>query len=194
LKRILTAALLVMNLCALCARAQDGPERGSKELQVWTGGGAGTNGRASGTGVWNVGARYGWVLTDAHGPGFLRGRFEYAVDAVPVFLVFQGTGTAYGFGVNPIALRWVFDRQGNIAPYLEAGGGTLFTNRQVPPRTSRINFTSGGAFGLHFLRGKYTWSAEVRYMHISNASLANRNPGINTVQFRVGFGLFTRPK
>jgi hypothetical protein len=28
-------------------------------------------------------------------------------------------------------------------------------------------------------------------MHISNASIANHNPGINTVQFRLGFGLFT---
>ena len=29
-------------------------------------------------------------------------------------------------------------------------------------------------------------------MHISNASLANLNPGINTLQLRLGFGRFTR--
>jgi len=31
-------------------------------------------------------------------------------------------------------------------------------------------------------------------MHISNASIANLNPGINTIQFRIGFGLFTQPR
>jgi hypothetical protein len=30
-------------------------------------------------------------------------------------------------------------------------------------------------------------------MHISNAGLATPNPGINTVQFRIGFGRFTQP-
>ena len=43
-----------------------------------------------------------------HGPGFLKGRFEYAVDAVPVFLVFQPANTSYGAGFNPIDLKWDF--------------------------------------------------------------------------------------
>jgi Lipid A 3-O-deacylase (PagL) len=47
---------------------------------------------------------------------------------------------------------------------------------------------------VHFLRSKYNWSAEVRYMHISNAGLTTPNPGINTIQFRIGFGRFTQPK
>src|SRR6266853_1510852 len=79
-------------------RAQSGPEGGGNELQVWTGGGRGLNGSTSDTGVWNLGVRYGWVLTDAVGPGPLRGRFEYAVDVVPVFLLTQRNGTAYGIG------------------------------------------------------------------------------------------------
>jgi hypothetical protein len=31
-------------------------------------------------------------------------------------------------------------------------------------------------------------------MHISNAGLADRNPGINTLQVRVGFGRFSARK
>ncbi len=174
--------------------AQAGPEGGGHELQVWTGGGHGLNGSTSDTGVWNLGGRYGWVLTDPVGPGPLRGRFEYAVDIAPVFLVTQGTGTAYGFGLNPFALKWNFASPQGIAPYAEIGGGTLFSNTQVPPGTSRVNFTTSGAVGLHFLRSKYNWSAEVRYMHISNAGLATPNPGINTIQVRIGFGRFTQPK
>lgn len=196
--RLLLRALLVAIGCfavqVTSAHAQAGPEGGGHELQVWTGGGHGLNGSTSDTGVWNLGVRYGWVLTDAIGPGPLRGRFEYAVDVVPVFLLTQRNGTAYGFGVNPFALKWNFVSRQALAPYAEVGGGTLFSNTQVPPGTSRVNFTTSAAFGLHFLRSKYNWSAEVRFMHISNAGLATPNPGINTVQFRLGLGRFTEPK
>jgi len=187
-----------IGLCAIFqargVRAQSGPQGGGNELQAWTGGGHGLNGSTSDTGVWNLGVRYGWVLTDAVGPGPLRGRFEYAVDVVPVFVLTQRTNTAYGIGLDPFALKWNFAGARRATPYVELGGGTLFTNTEVPPGTSRVNFTTSGALGLHFLRSKYTWSAEVRFMHISNAGLASPNPGINTIQVRLGFGRFTQPK
>ena len=173
--------------------AQDGPETDGNEIEFWTTGGHGTNGIAQHTGVWSAGFRYGWILTAPHGPGLLRGRFEYAVDAVPVFVLFQPSNTAYGAAVNPFALIWNFDTHGRVVPYIELGGGALFTNTQVPAGTSRINFTTAGAVGLHFLADKVTWSADVRFMHISNAGLETRNPGINTVELRLGLGLFTHP-
>jgi len=191
LTKLSASLLFVTFLCVPVSRAQAGPEKGGHDLQVWTGGGHGLNGSTASSGVWNVGARYGWILTAPHGPGFLRGQFEYAVDVVPVFVVVQRTGTAYGFGLNPFALKWNFTKARKVVPYFELGGGTLFTNVSVPPGTSQINFTSSGALGLHFLRSKYNWSAEIRFMHISNAGLASLNPGINTLQLRLGFGRFT---
>ena len=173
------------------ARAQNGPEVDGNEIELWTAGGHGTNGRTQHTGVWTAGVRYGWVLTDPHGPGFLRGRFEYAVEAVPVVVVFQPTNTAYGAAVNPVALIWNFDTHGRIVPYIDLDGGALFTNTQVPPGTSRINFTTSGGLGLHFLTGKTTWSADMRLVHISNASLVAQNPGINILELRLGLGWFT---
>lgn len=192
----MTRAILAVSvalLCASVARAQAGLGEGSHEVQVWTGGGHGLNGSTSDTGVWNVGARYGWILTGPVGPGFLRGRFEYAVDVVPIFDVFQRTGVAEGFGLNPFALKWILVPRHNAAPYLDLGGGTLFTTDKTPPGTSRVNFTTSGALGVHFLRHKYTWSMEMRFMHISNAGLTVPNPGINTLQVRLGFGLFRKP-
>ncbi len=191
-KRAFTALLLAAFLSAPFAHAQAGPVEGGHELQVWTGGGRGFSGSQSSDAVWNVGLRYGLILTAPHGPGFLRGRLEYAVDAVPVFWVFQKTNTAYGVGVNPFAFKWALDTRRNVVPYFEIGGGTLFTNVQVPSGTSKVNFTTSAALGLHFLRDKHNISAEVRYMHISNAGLATPNPGINTIQFRLGFGLFSQ--
>jgi len=188
----LAGLVFVSSSCTL--RAQDGPQEGGRELQIWTGGGHGTNGSQSGDGVFNIGARYGWILTDAHGPSLLRGRFEYAVDVVPLFIVAQSTNTAYGFGVNPFALKWNFVSHGSVVPYIDIGGGALFTNVKVPEGTSHVNFTPSGALGVHCLRRKYNWSAEVRYMHISNAGISRPNPGINTIQVRLGFGRFTQPK
>jgi hypothetical protein len=180
---------LTMFLTVSFAVAQDRPEEGGHELQVWTGGGRSVPGGTKDTSVSTAGVRYGWILTAPHGPGLLNGRFEFAVEAVPAFVVFQPANTAYGAGVNPLGLKWIFATRGRVAPYLELNGGTLFTTHEVPPGTSTINFTSGAAFGLHFL-GEHTWSVDVRYMHISNAGLTSPNPGINTVQVRLGFGKF----
>jgi hypothetical protein len=81
---------------------------------------------------------------------------------------------------------------------MELNGGVLFTNHNVPTGTNTVNFASSLALGTHILQEKYNWSIEARYMHISNAGLAVPNPGINTVQVRLGIGRFlpahTHPK
>ena len=186
-KRLIAVALLLVSSVAW---AQNRPEDGGHEIQVWTGGGPSVPGGTSDTSVWNVGLRYGWILTQPHGPGFLKGRFEYAVDVVPVFMVFQRYNTAYGAGFSPLGLKWDFAARGRIEPYLELGGGTLFTNHQVPIGTSAVNFTPSAALGMHVLDDKYAFSVELRYLHISNAGLSSPNPGINTLEVRVGWGKF----
>src|SRR6266436_9509890 len=140
---ILATFLFAAFLRAPSTRAQAGPVEGGHEWQVWTGGGHGTNGSQSSDGVWNVGFRYGLILTAPHGPGFLRGRLEYAVDAVPVFLVTQKTNTAYGVGINPFAFKWALAAHGSVVPYFEIGGGTLFTNTKVDRKSTRLNSSHG---------------------------------------------------
>ena len=184
------AALLVFVLASTFCLAQSAPEQGGHEVQVWAGGGHSVSGGRGNTGVFNAGLRYGWVLTAPHLPGFLRGNFEYAVDAVPVFLVFQPANTAYGVGFDPLGLKWNFERHGRLSPYLELIGGTLFTSHNVPTGTNTVNFMDQAALGVHILGAKRNVSLELRYMHISNAGLATPNPGVNTVQVRLGIGKF----
>ncbi len=172
--------------------AQAAPEQGGHEVQIWVGGGDSVPGGTAKTGAFNAGLRYGWILTGPHLPGFLRGRFEYTVDAVPIFLVFQPANTAYGVGFDPLGLKWNFQRRGRISPYLELTGGTLFTDHNVPTNTNTVNFMDQAALGMHILGPRYNVSLELRYMHISNAGLANLNPGVNTVQVRLGVGRFFR--
>lgn len=181
--------VVLLAASALCL-AQAGPEKGSNEIEIWAGGGYSVAGGRGNIGTFNAGLRYGWVLTDSHLPGFLRGRFEYAVDAVPVFLAFQPTNTAFGMGFDPLVLKWNFQRHGRISPYLELTGGALFTTHDVPPGTNTVNFMDQAALGMHILGAKHNVSLELRYMHISNAGLATPNPGVNTVQVRMGIGKF----
>jgi Lipid A 3-O-deacylase (PagL) len=181
------AALLIASSACM---AQTGPEQGGHEIEIWAGGGHSVAGGRGDTGAFNAGLRYGWVITGAHLPSILRGRFEYAVDAVPVFFVFQPANTAYGAGFDPIALKWNFERRGRFSPYLELCGGTLFTNHDVPYGTNTVNFTDQAALGVHILGPRHNISIELRYMHISNAGLATPNPGVNTVQVRLGMGKF----
>ena len=190
-------------LCG-CALAQIAPERDVTEIQIWTAGGHSVAGGRGHTGIWDVGLRYGWVLTDTHGPGFLGGKFEYAIDAVPLYLIFQPRNTTYGVGLNPLNLKWNFATHGRVAPYAELSGGVLLTTHDVPrgilfisnhapTGTSTTNFTPSVAFGIHLL-GKRTWTIEARYLHISNAGLSRLNPGINTFEMRLGVGKFKKPK
>jgi Lipid A 3-O-deacylase (PagL) len=176
--------------------ADQGPERGH-EWEVWTGAGGdpiGTPKVTLGNGIWNAGVRYGWILTDAHGPGLLRGRFEYAVDALPVVMVFQPGGKAYGFGFNPWVMKWNFETRRRISPYIEVGGGLLISTRQIPLGADTFNFTPSGAIGVNILRGKYHWSIDFRYFHISDAQITPFNPGTDTFGFRLGFGEFVHAK
>lgn len=181
-------------LCALVATAQTGPEQGGSEIQVWTAGGHSVPGGRSNTGIWDVGLRYGSVLLDSHGPSILRGRFEYAIDAVPAYLIFQPMNTAYGVGLNPLNLKWNFERHRRFVPYAELSGGLLFTTHEVPPGTSSVNFTPSAAFGTHVLTERFAWTFEARYLHISDAGLSRLNPGINTFEVHIGVGKFRKPK
>lgn len=183
---------VIFLLCAESAFAQVGPQQGGSEIQVWTAGGHSVSGGRGNTGIFDAGLRYGWILLDSHGPSFLKGRFEYAVDAVPLYVIVQPTNTAYGIGINPLNLKWNFERYGRVVPYTELSGGLLFTTHEVPANTSRTNFTPSAAFGFHYVGDKFAWTLEGRYLHISDAGLSRLNPGVNTFEVRVGMGKFRR--
>jgi Lipid A 3-O-deacylase (PagL) len=184
--------LLLFAVGAPRALAQATPEESSRELQVWTGGGHGINGSQSGTGVFNLGLRYGLILTSPHLPWILRGQLEYAFDVVPAWAIVQKTDTVYGGGINPFAFKWIFSSAKKVKPFFQIEGGTLFTTQKVPEGTSQINFTTSGGIGAHFLGERHNFSVEVRFQHISNAGMTNPNPGINTMQLRLGFGEFRK--
>jgi hypothetical protein len=189
----LIIAAMALPALALRAFAQDTPEKGGHEVQFWTGGGGPSmSGGVHDINMWSAGMRYGWILTSAIGPKGIRGRFEYAVDAIPVFWFFQPGGTAYGAGVSPITLKWNFEAGSRVVPYVEANGAFVITTRATPPGVSNLNFASSGAIGANFLTRRMNVSIDLRLMHVSDAGMTSFNPGINSLQLRLSVGKFLR--
>ena len=175
-----------------CLYAQDQfvLRKNSWNIGVWTGGGSGVNGKTKNTQLWLTGARFGKVLSQERGNGILRGQFEYAIEAIPAFVIFQDS-TVYGFDVTPLLFRWNFTAARKWIPYFELGAGTLFTTKDVPEKTFPVNFTPQAGFGFHlFTNQKQALTLTFKFMHISNGGLDHPNPGINSLQLMVGYQWF----
>lgn len=118
---------------------------------------------------------------------------------------FYNTGGTYtGASITPIMLRWNFVGGRKVMPWVQGAGGVLWTNHKYPafgqgpvslandgPATdaSVFNFTPQFGVGAHYFVGpgrSIDFSANA--IHISSASLGDRNPGVNaSVQFSLGF-------
>ncbi len=174
-------------------------------------GGFGTTGETSDHFL-NAGFRLGKVLTSTAGPGILRGQFEYAIQLIPYWQSFtpkttyfltsgnppqtrQVTtgGTYTGLSITPILLRWDLVRWKRVMPWLQGGGGLIWTNHKYPPNgprgTSVWNFEPQFGVGIHyFVKPRQSITFGANAVHISNASLGDANPGVNaTVQLQIGY-------
>lgn len=122
-------------------------------------------------------------------------------------------GTFTGASITPIILRWNFAGTRHISPWVQGAGGLLWTNHKYPAfggppinanggfsystlgdngpndETSVWNFTPQGGVGAHyFTRANRSIDFGANAIHISSASLGDKNPGINaSVQFTLGY-------
>lgn len=136
---------------------------------------------------------WGRVLTDPHLQGPLRGRFEWAFEAAPIFGQYAPIST-YGFGFMPLVWRWNFEPRGSFAPFAELAGGALWTNDPVPAGTTTANFSAHAAYGVrYFVRPQQAVVVSYRFHHISNGNRVDRNPGVNAHVLMFGFSLL-RPR
>jgi hypothetical protein len=108
-------------------------------------------------------------------------------------------GTFTGISITPIILRWDLKPRKRIVPFAQGAGGLLWTNHKYPPDiivahgepggTSVWNFTPQFGVGFqYFVKPKQSVTFEANAIHISSASLGDRNPGVNaSVQFQIGY-------
>jgi hypothetical protein len=132
---------------------------------------------------------WGRVLTESHGPGALRGRFELAFEVAPLFAQYRPDKT-YGIGITPLMWRWNFEPRGRLAPFAELAGGGLWTRDAVPEQTTTSNFTAHASYGIrYFFSPTRTLNVAYRFHHISNGNRLERNPGVNAHVLMVGVSL-----
>jgi lipid A 3-O-deacylase len=113
-------------------------------------------------------------------------------------------GTFTGISITPIILRWNVVGTKRFSFWGQAAGGLLWTNHKYPAfggppyneqndgphaDASVWNFTPQFGVGTHyFLRPHRSIDFGANAVHISSASLGDRNPGVNaSVQFSLGY-------
>ena len=129
------------------------------------------------------------------------GTTDGSVSCSPAFRV---GGTFSGVSVTPIILRWNIRRTRQFAFWGQGAGGVLWTNHKYPAfggtpynlqndgpsaDASVWNFTPQAGVGVHwFLRPHRSLDFGANAVHVSSASLGDRNPGVNaSVQFTLGY-------
>lgn len=223
---------------SLTASAQEGvtkpdPNHLPFEIGAIVQGGNGVTDNRDGFHFLMAGVHAGKVLTGDHGPGLLRGNFEYAIELFPFWQSYTprfqrarctGTGsdpgseanpiqcsppytvggTFTGVSLTPIILRWNLAGTRRLSPWVQAAGGLLWTNHKYPAYGSNIlnlnndgpnsdasvwNFTPQGGIGAHYFTSpRRSIDFGVNAVHISSASLGDRNPGVNaSLQINVGY-------
>jgi lipid A 3-O-deacylase len=122
-----------------------------------------------------------------------------------------GGGTFRGVSLTPVILRWNFATHWRrVQPWFQGAGGLIYTTHKFPPNiltnnnpavgpivdggTSVWNFSPQGGVGIHYFTGaKRSIDLQVNGVHISSASLGDRNPGVNaSVQVQVGYTFWSR--
>ena len=178
--------LVITALSSLSAQTNRIPT-GTKEGEFFIAGGHSVSGGRGNTGVFQAGFRVGRVLFQAP-----KGNLEYSVDFIPIYYIVQQQ-SAYGISLTPFNLKYNFTSFHRAIPYLELGGGVLFTNHDVPDGTNSVNFTPQAGIGLHIpihSRSNRYFGVALKYVHISNAGLSVPNPGVNTLQVKLSIAHF----
>ena len=191
----LAATIVIVLSFTTSAIAQERP-RAYSEYTYWLDG-AFENGHAFSS---TVGAR-SYQLENRY-ERLIYSRKPFAVrwvfDAVPMALVgdrYTRSGRraySYGVGGSPIGAQVNFVHFRRVEPFLTSGGGFLYFNHRMFGTTQQFNFTAqlGGGVQLFTSSRRTALDLGYKYHHISNANLANQNPGLDLYMLFVGLSLF----
>jgi len=137
--------------------------------------------------------RLGWMLSSPRGDGVFRGNCEFLLEVFGGG-IFEGPGD--GLAGATVLLRYNFVQpDARFVPYLQIGAGGLYSDADRDGAQRLIGeafeFNLQASLGLRaFLSDKCAVSLEGGYRHISNANLADRNVGVDSVGGQVGLSWF----
>jgi lipid A 3-O-deacylase len=134
--------------------------------------------------------RVGMVLTDTLGSGWWQGNVEVLVE--PLYARFTQPFTAEAAG-GSLVLKYNFLSFGRWMPFWDAGAGMAWTNLapRIPEESTQFQFILETGPGVHyFVTNGVTVTSGVRFHHISNGGLGERNTGINAFLPYIGISVF----
>jgi hypothetical protein len=112
-------------------------------------------------------------------------RITTGVRLFPLFVYSEDRSneTIFGAGAG-VQLRLYFKKNRYRGMYLEGGTSFLLHSEKFERNSTQWNFMSEAGLGYQFERGI---TVAVKYRHISNAGLGDRNSGIDALGLGVGF-------
>ena len=122
------------------------------------------------------------------GTGPLRGNPTLSVELIP-YVEFDQEPDAWAPALNLI-YEHRFTTSAGVHPALKAGAGILYSNTEVPPGETRLNFSLLVGFALDIdLSRRWQLAPEYRFHHVSNANTGPVNPGINAHTYVIGVSI-----
>ena len=134
--------------------------------------------------------RIGMVLTPEVGRGFFAGNLELLFE--PLYAhYFKPFGASAAGG--SFVFKYNFLSFGRWMPYWDVGLGMLWTNLapRIPEQSTPFNFLLEIGPGLHyFATERVALTIGVRFHHISNGEIGERNLGLNATLAYAGILVF----
>ena len=133
----------------------------------------------------------GLVFTDELGSGILAGNIEGLIE--PVAAHYWEPFSASLFG-GSLVLKYNFLSFGRWMPFWDAGAGMSWTDLapRIEEQSTQFNFLLQTGPGVsYFVSQNWAITMGIRFHHISNANIGNRNTGLNAWLFNLGFSFFS---
>ncbi len=179
---LFSVVLMLLSSPAWGADAGSVLSKGTKLVTVNVGGGVNTDlppkGHHTDVNFLNGSVRFGYLPLDPAGSGFLRGTLEVGLE--PFVQLYLEPSKATAEGLKAVT-RYHFITVAPIVPYAEFAAGVMHSNLKIKEIRSQHAFSLEGGAGLSYLlTPSLALTAGYRFQHISNASTASRNIGINS--------------
>ena len=134
--------------------------------------------------------RVGVVVTPEVGSGFYEGNLELLVEPLYAHYFKPFGATAAG---GSVLFKYNFLGFGRWMPFWDLGLGMLWTNLapRIPEQSTPFNFVMESGPGIqYFATERVALTLGVRFHHISNAGLGDRNKGLNSTLGYLGLSVF----
>ena len=133
----------------------------------------------------------GLVLTDEIGSGLTSGNVEVLIEPLAAHYYQPFSASAFG---GSLMVKYNFLDFGRWMPFWDGGAGMLWTDLgpRIPEQSTQFNFVLQTGPGVsYFVTENTAVTLGIRFHHISNAGIGERNIGLNGCLFNIGISFFS---